>query len=128
MRASPDGATLVGEPVRSRRGGPMSRRLRPLIAGVAGALLAAGLAAPAAAGGTPATGAAPGGPGVDEQYLPATKSGLGTSTSTTSRVWLAVQRTGGLGEVFYPTADSPAARTTQFVVADRRGAAVRAEE
>ena len=45
-----------------------------------------------------------------------------------SRVWLTVQNTGGLGEIFYPTADAPASRTTQFVVADRRGGAVRAEQ
>jgi glucoamylase len=98
--------------------------VRPLIVGVLGALLALGAPAPVWAG----DGTAPGGPGVDEQYLPATKSGVGTSATTTSRVWLTVQRTGGLGEVFYPTADSPAARATQFVVADGHGGAVRAEE
>src|SRR4051812_10076504 len=107
--------------------------LRPLIAGAVGTLLVSGVAAPAWAGGpagaTPHPGgAAPGAPGIDEQYLPATKSGVGTSTTTASRVWLTVQRGGGLGEVFYPTVDSPAARTTQFVVADRHGGAVRAEQ
>src|SRR3954447_17498217 len=107
--------------------------LRPLIAGAVGTLLVSGVAAPAWAGGpagaTPHPGgAAPGAPGIDEQYLPATKSGVATSTTTASRVWLTVQRTGGLGEVFYPTADAPAARTTQFVVADGHGGAVRAED
>ena len=107
--------------------------VRPLIAGVVGTLLAVGLAAPvraddAAAGRAPSGGAAPGAPGVDEQYLPAMKSGVGTSTTTASRVWLTVQSTGGLGEVFYPTADAPASRTTQFVVADGHGHAVRAEQ
>jgi len=107
--------------------------LRPLIAGAVGTLLVSGVAAPAWAGGpagaTPHPGgAAPGAPGIDEQYLPATKSGVVTSTTTASRVWLTVQRTGGLGEVFYPTADAPAARTTQFVVADGHGGAVRAEQ
>jgi glucoamylase len=110
---------------------------RPLAAGVVGALLITGAAAPAWAGSRPAAGppapgsvdgAAPGAPGIDEQYLPATKAGVGTSTTTSSRVWLTVQRTGGLGEVFYPTADAPASRTTQFVVADRHGSAVRAEQ
>ena len=112
---------------------------RPLVAGVVGTLLISGAAAPAWAGtrAAPSTGpstgpsagtAAPGAPGVDEQYLPATKSGVGTSTTTASRVWLTVQKTGGLGEIFYPTADAPASRTTQFVVADRRGGAVRAEQ
>ncbi|HYJ76277.1 MAG TPA: glycoside hydrolase family 15 protein [Kineosporiaceae bacterium] len=106
---------------------------RPIVvAGVVGALLVSGAAAPAWAS-APATarhpaGAAPGAPGVDEQYLPATKSGVGTSTTTASKVWLTVQRTGGLGEVFYPTADAPASRTTQFVVTDGHGGAVRAEQ
>ena len=106
--------------------------VRPLITAVVVSLLAAGATAPvsaAARAGGPASGdAAPGGPGVDEQYLPATKSGVGTSTTTASRVWFTVQRPGGLGEVFYPSADSPAARTTQFVVADQHGGAVRAEQ
>ena len=101
--------------------------VRPLIVAVVSGLLAAGATAPAWAA-PPARGAAPGAPGIDEQYLPATKSGFGTSTTTASRVWLTVQRTGGLGEVFYPRADSPAARTTQFVVADRHGGAVRADQ
>src|SRR3954452_7071681 len=59
--------------------------LRPLIAGAVGTLLVSGVAAPAWAGGpagaTPHPGgAAPGAPGIDEQYLPATKSGVVTST------------------------------------------------
>jgi glucoamylase len=110
---------------------------RPLVAGVTGALLATGAAAPALAGpagpagpavaatATPAaTGPAPGAPGVDEQYLPADKSGVGTSASTASKVWLTVQRGGGLGEVYYPDLGTPGARALQFVVADRRGGAV----
>src|SRR3954454_22273419 len=108
------------------------RLSRSLVTVVVGALMISGGAAPALAAGAsssgpPAGGTAPGAPGVDEQYLPATKSGVGTSTTRASRVWLTVQRTGGLGEVFYPTADAPAARTTQFVVADGHGGAVRAE-
>ena len=67
----------------------------------------------------PAQGAAPGAPGADEQYLPADKSGFGTSTTATSKVWMTVQRHGGLGEIYYPRIDSPEARALQFVVADR---------
>ena len=40
----------------------------------------------------PATGPAPGAPGVDQQYLPADKSGLLTSRTRESRVWATVQR------------------------------------
>ena len=65
---------------------------------------------PAGATAAPAGGAAPGAPGVDEQYLPADKVGLGTSTTTGSTVWVTVQKSGGLGEIFYPTIDSPSAR------------------
>ena len=76
----------------------------------------------------PATGAAPGAPGVDEQYLPADKSGFGTARTTASKVWFTVQKEGGLGEIYYPTIDAPAARTLQFVVADGRGHAVRVND
>jgi glucoamylase len=69
---------------------------------------------------------APGAPGVDQQYLPADKSGLITSRTTGSKVWATVQKEGGLGEIFYPSIGSPAARALEFVVADRPGHAVRA--
>src|SRR4051794_38324281 len=104
---------------------------RLLTAGVLACLLAAGLGSPALAGGPadePAAGAAPGAPGVDEQFLPADKSGVGTSASTTSKVWLTVQRAGGLGELYYPDIGTPAARALQFVIADRDGHAVRADD
>src|SRR5688572_173212 len=74
----------------------------------------------------PAGGAAPGAPGIDEQYLPADKAGFGTATSTRSTTWFTVQKSGGLAEIFYPDLGSPAARSLSFVVADRRGSAVRA--
>ncbi|PRY31880.1 glycoside hydrolase family 15 protein [Pseudosporangium ferrugineum] len=91
-------------------------------------LLVATLAvAPAA----PATGAAPGAPGVDQRYLPADKSGLLTSRTRASRVWATVQREGGLGEIFYPTAGGPSARSLTFAVTSRGGlskATVRTEQ
>jgi glucoamylase len=65
---------------------------------------------------------------VDEQYLPADKSGFGTARTAASKVWFTVQKEGGLGEIYYPTIDAPAARTLQFVVADGRGHAVRAND
>ncbi|MEV4347593.1 glycoside hydrolase family 15 protein [Actinoplanes sp. NPDC049596] len=65
--------------------------------------------------------AAPGAPGIDEQYLPADKSGLLTSRTTESRVWATVQKEGGLGEIFYPTIGGPSARALSFVVTDGRG-------
>lgn len=64
-------------------------------------------------------GPAPGAPGVDQQYLPADKSGLLTSRSRESPVWATVQREGGLGEVFYPTIGGPSVRALRFVVTAR---------
>ncbi|WP_307834456.1 glycoside hydrolase family 15 protein [Paractinoplanes lichenicola] len=61
-------------------------------------------------------GEAPGAPGVDQQYLPASKAGLVTSRTAVSKVWATVQRQGGLGEIFYPTIGGPSARALSFVV------------
>lgn len=88
---------------------------------VLAAILAAAVSA-ATAGGTPpgaATGPAPGAPGTDEGFLPADKSGVGTSTTLESTTWLTVQKEGGLGELFYPDLGTPSARALQFIVADR---------
>jgi glucoamylase len=65
-------------------------------------------------------GPAPGAPGTDEGFLPADKSGVGTSTTLGSTVWLTIQKEGGLGEMFYPDLGTPSARALQFIVADRR--------
>ncbi|GAA3343020.1 glycoside hydrolase family 15 protein [Amorphoplanes nipponensis] len=96
-------------------------------------LLVATLAVAPGAGATaaPATGSAPGAPGVDQQYLPADKSGLLTSRTRQSRVWATVQREGGLGEIFYPTIGGPSARALSFVVTAHGGvvpARVRTEQ
>src|SRR4051812_130166 len=99
-----------------------------IAAGAVSTTATAAAAPPAAAAtGAPATGAAPGAPGVDEQYLPADKSGFGTARTTASKVWFTVQKESGLGEIYYPTIDAPAARALQFVVSDGHGHAVRAE-
>jgi glucoamylase len=67
-------------------------------------------------------------PGVDQQYLPADKTGFVTSADTRSKVWATVQRSGGLGEIFYPDIGTPSVRALQFVLAGPDGKAVRAEE
>ncbi|GIF17236.1 glycoside hydrolase family 15 protein [Actinoplanes teichomyceticus] len=71
-------------------------------------------------------GEAPGAPGLDQQFLPADKGGLITATGTASRVWATVQRTGGLGEIFYPDLGTPSVRALDFVVAGPDGRAARA--
>jgi glucoamylase len=101
----------------------MPSYLRLLVAVIAGLGLAAGATTAAMAA------PAPGGPGIEEGFLPADKSGFATATDTASKVWLTVQKEGGLGEVFYPDLSTPSARALQFVVADRRaGTAVAANE
>jgi len=102
--------------------------MTPILPALPLLLVAALAVAPAA----PATGPAPGAPGVDQQYLPAGKSGLLTSRTRESRVWATVQREGGLGEIFYPTIGGPSARSLTFAVASPGGglarAAVRTEQ
>ncbi|MCZ4493172.1 MAG: glucan 1,4-alpha-glucosidase [Conexibacter sp.] len=93
----------------------MSSYVRLLVAAIATAGLAA-TGSTAAALATPA----PGAPGTQEGFLPADKSGFETSATGDSKVWLTVQKEGGLGEMFYPDLGTPAARALQFVVADRR--------
>lgn len=89
--------------------------MTPVLPALSVLLVAALGLAPAA----PATGPAPGAPGVDQQYLPADKSGLLTSRTRDSRVWATVQREGGLGEIFYPTIGGPSARSLSFVVTSK---------
>ena len=77
------------------------------------------------AGVRPAAAAAP---GADAPYLPADKTGFLTSADTRSKVWATVQRSGGLGEIFYPDIGTPSVRALQFVVTAPGGYAVRAEQ
>jgi glucoamylase len=87
----------------------------------------AGAAGTAAARPEPAatTGTAFGAPGRDADYLPADKSGFGTSYSTGSRasrasnVWYTLER-GELSEVYYPDLSTPATRDLQLIVTDGR--------
>lgn len=68
---------------------------------------------------TPAFGGgiAPGGPGAGSSWASAQKSFLGTSASTTSRVYFTGYRS-IVTEVFYPTLDNPNAVDLQFLVGD----------
>ncbi|WIM98771.1 glycoside hydrolase family 15 protein [Actinoplanes oblitus] len=73
---------------------------------------------------TPAAGSEA--PGVPGQYPPGDKTGLVTAAGTASKVWATVQRTGGLGEIFYPDLGSPSTRALDFVVTGPDGRATRA--
>jgi glucoamylase len=77
------------------------------------ALLILGLPSAALAVG----GTAPGAPGANAIWTPADKSGFGTSTTTTSKVWHTLSD-GKLTEVYYPDLGTPSVRDLQFIVSD----------
>src|SRR6478752_4080616 len=75
----------------------------------------AGVAGTAAAAPPPAD--APGAPGAPATWTTGDKEGLGTSTTTQSKVWYTL--TGGtMSEVYYPSGDTPNVRELQFAVTD----------
>jgi glucoamylase len=70
------------------------------------------------------SGTAPGAPGENAIWTPANKSGYGTATTTTSKVWHTLQD-GKLTEVYYPDLGTPSVRDLQFIVSDGKTFAVR---
>ena len=59
----------------------------------------------------------PGGPGASATWTTGDKEGLGTSTTTASKVWYTL--TGGtMSEVYYPNGNTPNVRELQFAVTD----------
>jgi glucoamylase len=70
---------------------------------------------------------APGGPGASADWLPANKTGFGTSYTTSSNVWFTIQA-GRLSEVYYPDLGTPSVRNLDFVVTDGSSFAVRAQD
>ena len=74
-----------------------------------------------------AQGVAPGGPGGNPDWLPANKTGFGTSYTTASNVWFTLQ-SGRLSEVYYPRLDTPSVRNLDFVVTDGHSFAIQAQD
>jgi glucoamylase len=70
---------------------------------------------------------APGGPGDKADWLPANKSGFGTSYTTASNVWFTLQG-GRLSEVYYPRIDTPSVRNLDFIITDGESFVVRAQD
>jgi glucoamylase len=70
---------------------------------------------------------APGGPGGNADWLPANKTGFGTSYTTASNVWFTLEG-GRLSEVYYPLLDTPSVRNLDFVVTDGQSFAVKAQD
>ena len=104
----------------SRATRPFARLGRhPIVVGFcSAALVALSLFGPAsgqvtlAAGGT-----APNGPGASSVWTPSNNTILGTAANTTSDVWFTGYN-GIVGEVYYPTADTPNTTDLQFLVGD----------
>jgi glucoamylase len=65
--------------------------------------------------------------GANADWLPANKTGFGTSYSTTSNVWFTLQN-GRLSEVYYPRVDTPSVRNLDFIVTDGKTFATRAQD
>jgi glucoamylase len=65
--------------------------------------------------------------GANADWLPANKTGFGTSYSVASNVWFTLQN-GRLSEVYYPRLDTPSARNLDFIVTDGKSFAVRAQD
>jgi glucoamylase len=72
-------------------------------------------------------GVAPGYPGGKADWLPAKKTGFGTSYTTASKVWFTLEG-GRLSEVYYPRIDTPSVRNLDFVVTDGYSFAMRAQD
>jgi len=66
-------------------------------------------------------------PGGNADWLPANKTGFGTSYTTASNVWFTLEG-GRLSEVYYPRIDTPSVRNLDFVVTDGQSFAVRAQD
>jgi len=68
-----------------------------------------------------------GGPGASADWLPANKTGFGTSYTTSSNVWFTIQAS-RLSEVYYPDLGTPSVRNLDFIVTDGSSFAVRAQD
>ena len=60
-------------------------------------------------------GTAPNGPGSSSVWTPSTNSVLGTAANTTSDVWFTGYN-GIIGEVYYPTVDTPNSTDLEFLI------------
>ncbi|HQU92801.1 MAG TPA: glycoside hydrolase family 15 protein, partial [Pyrinomonadaceae bacterium] len=70
---------------------------------------------------------APGGPGKDAQWATAAKQGVGTSVSTTSKVWFTLAQ-GVLTEVYFPDVTVANIHLLQFVVVNPKTKRVETEQ
>jgi glucan 1,4-alpha-glucosidase len=86
---------------------------------MAAVALAVALGAGLAGSGTADPSAAPGAPGASTTWTTGAKQGVGTSATSTSKVWYTLAE-GVLTEVYYPTVEVANVRELQLVVSDGR--------
>src|SRR5438132_12225626 len=91
----------------------MRRRWRVATSTVGAAILLAGAVSPAPLSRVQS----PGAPGGDSVWDSGAKQGLGTSTTTASKLWYTLGD-GITDEVYYPQADTPDAHDLQYLVTD----------
>src|SRR5260370_19622776 len=65
--------------------------------------------------------------GANADWLPANKTGFGTSYTSASNVWFTLQN-GRMSEVYYPRIDTPSVGGGDFIVTDGQSFAVRAQD
>jgi glucan 1,4-alpha-glucosidase len=101
---------------------PRSRALRRTARSTLVALVSVGLALAGAVPGAVAAGSsradvAPGSPGATSSWTTGAKQGVGTATSTRSKVWYTLSD-GVLSEVYYPRVDVANSRALELIVTD----------
>jgi glucan 1,4-alpha-glucosidase len=101
--------------VEPRFPGRRGRRSRGAL--LAAALVAAGLGVPASAEAAPST--APGAPGGPSSWTTGAKQGVGTSTTSASKVWYTLAE-GVLTEIYYPRVDVADVQDLQLIITDGR--------
>src|SRR5438034_9697140 len=69
---------------------------------------------------------APGGPGGDAHWMTAAKQAIGTSATTTSKVWFTLAN-GAMTEVYYPDVTTANVQLLQFFVVNQKTGAVQTE-
>lgn len=63
------------------------------------------------------SGDAPGAPGISSAWTTGAKQGVGTSTTTGSKIWYTISR-GIAGEVYYPNVETPNVQDMQYMITD----------
>ena len=90
-------------------------RVRALVVLCSVVVVALALLGPASAQVAAAGGSAPNGPGSSSNWTPSNNTVIGTAANTTSDVWFTGYN-GIVGEVYFPTADTPNTTDLQFLI------------